>query len=230
MNAVAPGSCARLRQRVLRDDEEFIYACADAMREEYEAIIDAGLILQLDDPCDRRELGPDQPRADRRGLPALHDAAHRGAQPRDPRAAGGPHPLPPLLGQLARPARHRHPDARHRRRHAGESTPAPTRSRPATCATSTSGSVWQDVELPEGKVILPGRRQPRDERRRAPGARRRPHRALRRGRRPRERRRLDRLRPRRARAPADRLGEARRAVGGRGASPAGSSWGSGVAA
>ena len=54
---------------------------------------------------DRRELGPDQPRAVRRGLPALHDAARRGAQPRDPGAAGGPDPLPPLLGQLARPAR-----------------------------------------------------------------------------------------------------------------------------
>ena len=36
---------------------------------------------------DRRELGPDQPRAHRRGLPALHDDPRRGAQPRDPRAA-----------------------------------------------------------------------------------------------------------------------------------------------
>jgi 5-methyltetrahydropteroyltriglutamate--homocysteine methyltransferase len=27
-----------------------VFACADAMREEYRAIVDAGLILQLDDP------------------------------------------------------------------------------------------------------------------------------------------------------------------------------------
>ncbi len=27
-----------------------MFACADAMREEYKAIVDAGLILQLDDP------------------------------------------------------------------------------------------------------------------------------------------------------------------------------------
>jgi 5-methyltetrahydropteroyltriglutamate--homocysteine methyltransferase len=31
-------------------DEEFLFAIADAMREEYEAIIESGLILQVDDP------------------------------------------------------------------------------------------------------------------------------------------------------------------------------------
>jgi 5-methyltetrahydropteroyltriglutamate--homocysteine methyltransferase len=50
MTSVAPGSAARLRNEYYKTDEEFIYACADAMREEYKAIIDAGLILQLDDP------------------------------------------------------------------------------------------------------------------------------------------------------------------------------------
>src|SRR5262249_40420440 len=30
---------------------EFVFACADAMREEYKAIIDAGLVLQIDDPA-----------------------------------------------------------------------------------------------------------------------------------------------------------------------------------
>src|SRR5436190_16987299 len=34
-----------------RTDEEFLYACADVMREEYKAIVEAGLILQLDDPA-----------------------------------------------------------------------------------------------------------------------------------------------------------------------------------
>ena len=46
--------------------------CADAMREEYQAIIDAGLGAAARRPGDRRELGPDQPGAERRGLPALH--------------------------------------------------------------------------------------------------------------------------------------------------------------
>ena len=70
MTSVAPGSAARIGNAYYKTDEEFMFACADAMREEYKAIVDAGLILQLDDPGDRRELGPDQSRADRRGLPA----------------------------------------------------------------------------------------------------------------------------------------------------------------
>ena len=51
LNSVAPGSCARFGNEYYENDEELIYACADAMREEYQAIIDAGLTLQLDDPA-----------------------------------------------------------------------------------------------------------------------------------------------------------------------------------
>jgi 5-methyltetrahydropteroyltriglutamate--homocysteine methyltransferase len=51
LNAVAPGSCIRFGNEYYDTDEELLYACADAMREEYRAIIDAGLILQLDDPA-----------------------------------------------------------------------------------------------------------------------------------------------------------------------------------
>ncbi|MEJ3744434.1 cobalamin-independent methionine synthase II family protein [Actinomycetes bacterium KLBMP 9797] len=51
LNAVAPGSCARFANEYYRDDEEFLWACAEVMREEYRAIVEAGLILQLDDPC-----------------------------------------------------------------------------------------------------------------------------------------------------------------------------------
>jgi 5-methyltetrahydropteroyltriglutamate--homocysteine methyltransferase len=51
MNAVAPGSCARFGNEYYEDDQALMYACADALREEYQAIIEAGLILQLDDPA-----------------------------------------------------------------------------------------------------------------------------------------------------------------------------------
>jgi 5-methyltetrahydropteroyltriglutamate--homocysteine methyltransferase len=34
-----------------KTEEEFLFAYADALREEYKAIVDAGLILQLDDPA-----------------------------------------------------------------------------------------------------------------------------------------------------------------------------------
>jgi len=50
MTSIAPGSASRIGNTYYATDEEFLFACADAMREEYKAIIDAGLILQLDDP------------------------------------------------------------------------------------------------------------------------------------------------------------------------------------
>ncbi|HAG63787.1 5-methyltetrahydropteroyltriglutamate--homocysteine methyltransferase [Kocuria rhizophila] len=48
--ALSPGSCARVKNEYYASDEELVYACADAMREEYKAITDAGLIVQIDDP------------------------------------------------------------------------------------------------------------------------------------------------------------------------------------
>ena len=50
MTSIAPGSCSRIGNEYYQTEEAFLYACADAMREEYKAIIDAGLVLQLDDP------------------------------------------------------------------------------------------------------------------------------------------------------------------------------------
>ena len=50
MTSIAPGSCARIGNVYYDSDEAFLDACAEAMREEYRAIIDAGLILQIDDP------------------------------------------------------------------------------------------------------------------------------------------------------------------------------------
>ena len=51
MTSIAPGSASRIGNEHYKTEEEFLYACADAMREEYRAIIDAGLVLQLDDPA-----------------------------------------------------------------------------------------------------------------------------------------------------------------------------------
>ncbi|WP_144794117.1 cobalamin-independent methionine synthase II family protein [Microbacterium paludicola] len=50
LTAIAPGSAARVRNEYYPSDEAHIDAWADALREEYRAIIDAGLTLQLDDP------------------------------------------------------------------------------------------------------------------------------------------------------------------------------------
>jgi 5-methyltetrahydropteroyltriglutamate--homocysteine methyltransferase len=51
MTSIAPGSASRIGNEHYRTEEELIHACAEAMREEYRAIVDAGLVLQLDDPA-----------------------------------------------------------------------------------------------------------------------------------------------------------------------------------
>jgi len=50
MTAVAPGSVAPDRaDEYYKSDEDFLFAVADAVRVEYKAIVDAGLMLQIDD-------------------------------------------------------------------------------------------------------------------------------------------------------------------------------------
>ena len=155
LNAVAPASCARFANEYYGSDEELLFACADAMREEYQAIIDAGLILQLDDPAiaenwDQINPAPTVEAYQRftmvrvealnhaiRGLPAERIRFHLcwGSW-------HGPHvsdlPMADIIGLLlsinagaysfeAANARHEH-----------------------------EWKAWQEVELPEGKVILPG--------------------------------------------------------------------------
>jgi 5-methyltetrahydropteroyltriglutamate--homocysteine methyltransferase len=49
--SVSPSSCVGLMEnRHYRDDEEHLYAVADALHEEYKAIVDAGFQVQIDDP------------------------------------------------------------------------------------------------------------------------------------------------------------------------------------
>lgn len=51
INAIAPGSAIRLTDLHHKDEEEALYAWAEVLREEYKAVIDAGLSLQFDDPA-----------------------------------------------------------------------------------------------------------------------------------------------------------------------------------
>lgn len=51
INANTPGTIEHwMRNEYYKTDEEFIYAIAEAMREEYKAIVEAGFTLQIDDP------------------------------------------------------------------------------------------------------------------------------------------------------------------------------------
>jgi len=50
ITSLSPGSGARISNRHYSSEEEHIWAWADVMREEYRAVLDAGLVLQIDDP------------------------------------------------------------------------------------------------------------------------------------------------------------------------------------
>jgi 5-methyltetrahydropteroyltriglutamate--homocysteine methyltransferase len=50
MCSLGPGSCSRIGNTFYATEEEFIWACAEAMREEYLAITNAGIIVQIDEP------------------------------------------------------------------------------------------------------------------------------------------------------------------------------------
>jgi 5-methyltetrahydropteroyltriglutamate--homocysteine methyltransferase len=51
MPAVSPANLVNWNRNLFyKTEEEYLYAVAEALREEYQAVIDAGLVLQVDDP------------------------------------------------------------------------------------------------------------------------------------------------------------------------------------
>jgi 5-methyltetrahydropteroyltriglutamate--homocysteine methyltransferase len=48
--AIAPGTFGRGSNQYYKTEEEFLFAIGEAMHDEYKAVIDAGFVLQLDDP------------------------------------------------------------------------------------------------------------------------------------------------------------------------------------
>jgi len=155
ITAVAPGSAYRIGNRHYRSDEEFLYACAEVMREEYKAIVDAGLILQLDDPATATGwdmITPEPDLADYKKfimvrIEALNHAL-RGLPPERIRfhlcwgSWHGPHttdiPLKDIVDVMLAVNAGAYSFEAGNVRHEHE------------------WKVWQDAKLPDGKVILPG--------------------------------------------------------------------------
>ena len=94
--------------RYYASDEEYLAALADAMHEEYKAIVDAGFLLQIDDPRMATHYNRTPERVDR-GLPEVHRAARRGGESCAARHSGGSGQIPHLLQR-----EHRTPRARFR--------------------------------------------------------------------------------------------------------------------
>ena len=155
ITSLSPGSASRIGNLHYATEEEFIWACADAMREEYVAILDAGLVLQIDDPSIAEnwdQINPEPSVEDylaftRIRVEALNHAL-RGLPQERIRfhlcwgSWHGPHTTDIEFRHIVRTmldidagaysfeganARHEH-----------------------------EWRVWEDVELPDGKVIVPG--------------------------------------------------------------------------
>ncbi|MBX5492498.1 MAG: methionine synthase, partial [Chloroflexi bacterium] len=67
MPAIAPSGVGRGHNEYYRSEEEFVFAVAEAMNTEYRAIVDAGFVLQIDDPflteiCSFAPLSPEERR------------------------------------------------------------------------------------------------------------------------------------------------------------------------
>jgi 5-methyltetrahydropteroyltriglutamate--homocysteine methyltransferase len=155
VTSVAPGSFSRRQDGYYKSDEEFQLALGEALREEYKAIIDAGFVLQLDDP----------------GLPTSWDAANPQPSVADykksanARVAALNHALRDL------------PEDRIRYHmcwgswHGPHVTDLPLRDiidvmlkvragaysiEAANVRHEHEWKVWRDVKLPEGKILVPG--------------------------------------------------------------------------
>jgi 5-methyltetrahydropteroyltriglutamate--homocysteine methyltransferase len=155
MTAIAPGSASRIPNRYYKSDEEFLFACADAMREEYKAIIDAGLILQIDDPAIAENwdmVNPEPTAADyRKFTMTLVEALNHALKglPQDRirfhlcwGSWHGPHmtdiPMRDIVECMLAIDAGAYSFEAGNVRHEHE------------------WKVWQDVKLPDGKLILPG--------------------------------------------------------------------------
>jgi 5-methyltetrahydropteroyltriglutamate--homocysteine methyltransferase len=156
MTSSSPGQIARfIVNQFYRTHEEYLCALAEAMRPEYEAIASAGLVLQLDCPdlaSGRNNQFADLSDEEFRDIVRLHievlNHATANIAPEQMRLhvcwgnAEGPHhrdvPLAEVFGLLlkARPAAISFEAANPRHEH--------------------EWRLFEDIPLPEGKVIIPG--------------------------------------------------------------------------
>ncbi len=155
MPAVAPGTIEHwLRNAYYKTDEEYLYAIAEAMRVEYKAIVDAGLILQIDDPDlpDAWQMHPDFSVEEYRKFAELRIDALNHALRDLPQeqvrlhvcwgSYHGPHkhdiPLKEIVDLVLKVTAQAYSVEAANPRHEHEWT------------------VWQTTKLPDGKILIPG--------------------------------------------------------------------------
>ena len=155
ITSLAPGSASRIANEYYDNDEDLLAAWADVLREEYLAILDAGLILQIDDPSIAENWDQIEPE------PSLEDYLA----------------FTRLRVEALNHALRDLPADRIRYHlcwgswHGPHTTDLPMRDIIETVLTVNAGAytfeagnvrheheytVWDEVTLPEGKLILPG--------------------------------------------------------------------------
>jgi 5-methyltetrahydropteroyltriglutamate--homocysteine methyltransferase len=153
--AIAPAMVGRGQNRYYKTEDDYIVAIAEALRTEYRAIVDAGFILQIDDPGLGETwdmLIPAPPLEEYRKLQARNIDALNHALAGIPEdrvryhlcwgSWQGPHLHDLALRDVV--------DLVLRVRAQAYSIEA------ATPRHSYEWRVWEDVKLPEGKVLIPG--------------------------------------------------------------------------
>ena len=153
--AVAPGTIEHwLKNEYYAGDEAFLAAIADAMHAEYKAIVDAGFLLQIDDPDlpDGWQIQAQLSVAEYRTFAALRvealNHALRGVPPERVRfhicwgSYHGPHkydiPLRDIADLVLQVRAEAYSIEASNPRHEHE------------------WRVWEDVKLPAGKILIPG--------------------------------------------------------------------------
>lgn len=155
ITSLAPGSAARIGNAYFASEEEHIWAWADVMREEYKAIVDAGLTVQLDDPSLAEswdQINPEPSVADYRAfLRTRIDAINHAIEglPREQvrlhlcwGSWHGPHTTDLEL--------------RHIVDLVAEINAGSISFEAGNVRHEHEWKVWRDVELPEGAVLVPG--------------------------------------------------------------------------
>ena len=157
LTAASPGVIALFfRNDHYATREEYLYAIADAMKEEYDAVAAAGLVLQLD--CPDLAMGRHIQFAgdDLDDFRAHARRERRGDEPRAARHPAGAAAHARLLGQLRGSAPPRRAVLGHRRHRVRGQAGRRSPSRRRTRATRTSGRCSRTSKLPDGKVLIPG--------------------------------------------------------------------------
>ncbi len=153
--ALSPGSAARISNAYYKNDVDVLEACAKALHEEYKAITDAGLTVQIDDPSIAEawdQIVPEPSLEDYRKFTQVRIDALNQALEGIPEELvrfhvcwgswHGPHttdiPFADIVDQVLQVKAKGYTFEAANARHAHE------------------WKIWRDVKLPEGKVIIPG--------------------------------------------------------------------------